>query len=165
MPAKAGNSIWCPLQECWSLPRYGHRHLGGGRFWLVSVLSLVSCCSTLQLGCGAPKPSITLSTTAPSDFMVRPGCSWHALQRSGQSLLMVLRWIRHKPGVNWLSGHLSNSISWSAWGSEGCAREILMDWINGLRTAAWGSTRRSARLCTWVTTTPCSATGWRSQFK
>lgn len=57
---------------------------------------------------------------------------------------MVLRWVRHKPGVSWLSGCLSNSIGWSAWGSKGSARDILMGWIYGLRTAAWGSTRQSA---------------------
>lgn len=111
-------------------PRHGHWHLGGRLFWLVSVLSLVSHCSTLQLGCGAPKPSITLSTTAPGELMVRPGCSWHELQKSSQSLLVEPRWARHKPGVNLLSGHLSNSIGWSADGQK-ALQEIEISWWTG----------------------------------
>ena len=38
-------------------------------------------------------------------------------------------------------------------------RGIWTDWIDGLRPTVWGSTRRSAGSCTWVTTTPCNATG------
>ena len=32
-------------------------------------------------------------------------------------------------------------------------------WIDGLRPTVWVSTMRCARSCTWVTTTPCNATG------
>ena len=38
-------------------------------------------------------------------------------------------------------------------------RGIWTGWINGPRSIVWGSTRLSAGSYTWVTTTPCNATG------
>ena len=38
-------------------------------------------------------------------------------------------------------------------------RGIWTDWIDGLRTAVWGSTKPNAESYTLVTTTPCNSTG------
>ena len=45
------------------------------------------------------------------------------------------------------------------WKVGSLCRGIWTDWSDGPRSTVWGSTKPSAGSCTWVTTTPCNATG------